>query len=381
MYNYNKIKKRIGSNLYEIRKSRGQTQEQFASELNNKLKSAYNLDGNYDFKTISNWEQGKSIPKLDVLIAISKEYNLSLDELLKEKIDDVISHSSFSASDENILDEFLDNKYVCVKSNNQYVSSFNPKMYKYGQLSYLADNLVEYRSSFSKNFKVTNPIKDVQIIVGIMDVNDGKRELHYLGNGENDIVSVENIPANYSFWEIENNNVIDSLFCSQLKNDNMDIVVKLGNGKTYTLRGDDRYSDYDKEQFKFKEGEIPQDLDFYGLTKDDDWLSYATLKGHYIIDDNLFDFFGSGAWYYKNAGVFEVVLFGKIKCTDAQLIKILSDDYKHRLIQLLSEISDESIFEELKKEVLDYEIKRAEEILYIKKQLSNKEINKEKTND
>lgn len=359
MFKFNKVRQKIGKNLCNLRKSKGQRQGDFAVMLNRVLKDKYLIDYNYDCKTISNWEQGKSMPKLDVLIAICKEYNLSLDELLKDKIDDVVSHSSFSASDEEILNNFLDNKYVCVKSNNNFVSSFNPEMYKYGQLSYLADNIVEYRSSLSKNFSFTNATKEVQIVVGILDVNEGKRELHYLGNGENDIVSVENIPSNYSIFEIENNYIINSILYSQIKNENMDKVIKLGNGKTYILSGNDISFDYDVQQFKFKKEEIPEDLEFYGLTKDDDWTNYAILKGHYILDDvNLFDFVSSGICYHEKSKVFEVVLTGKIKVTDAQLVKILSDDYKHRLIQCLSIISDDSICGQLKNEIINYEIKK-----------------------
>lgn len=348
----------IGNNIKKIRESVNLKQEAFANEINKFLKREFLIETNYDYKTISNWEQGNSIPKIEVLIGIAKHYNFSLDEILTEEIKDVISKSSFSNSEETLLNDFIKNPNVCLNKNGKLVSAFNSELYKYGQLSYLADNLVDYRAELSKNFSFTNSTKEVQIIVGIMDINDGKRELHYLGSGEDDIVSIENIPTNfYTNCDVKRNNVIDSIMYNEILHQGFKHVIKLGNGKIYYI--DENCSEYNHMDYKFVEGNIPSDLDFYEINKDDDWTDYACLKGHNIIDDNeLFDFEGSGIYYYKKAGIFEIVLFGKIKCTDAQLVKVLSDDYKYRLIKTLSQISDDSTCEFYKKEVNNYERKK-----------------------
>ena len=68
-------------------------------------------------------------------------------------------------------------------------------MYRYGKLSYLADNLIGYCGSLSKNFEVLSPRKEVEVLVGIVDYYDGKWQVHYIGNGANDIKSVQNVPA------------------------------------------------------------------------------------------------------------------------------------------------------------------------------------------
>ena len=359
---HNKINKVIGTNISALRRSMNLKQEAFAMELNYMLKSKYSIHATYDFKTISKWEMGKSIPRLDVLIAISKEYNLSLDELLKDEIKDVVEKSNFSNSEENLLNEFIKNSAVCTLENGKLVSVFNPKMYKYGQLSYLADNLIEYRSGYSRNFSFTNATKEVEIIVGIMDVNDGKRELHYLGNGENDIVSIEKVPLDFEV-KTNNNNIIKEIYYHELLNENNIEVIKLGNGKSFVLN--ENFSKYDSSLYKFTKDDMPQDLDFYGVDKrEGDWTDYALLKGHYIIDDvNLFDFEGSGIYYYKKAGIFVVVLYGKIKCNDAQLVKVLSDDYKHRLINALQEITDKSVCNKTIEELEKYlEYRKKEEL-------------------
>lgn len=82
-YKNMKANRVIGKNLCNLRNMMGLKQEAFANELNKMLKLEFKINANYDHKTISNWEMGKSIPKMEVLIAISKKYNLSLDELLK----------------------------------------------------------------------------------------------------------------------------------------------------------------------------------------------------------------------------------------------------------------------------------------------------------
>ena len=205
MYKNKLIYKTIGQNLCNIRKSKGLKQYAFAEEIKDFLSKKYNIKTSYDEKVVSKWERGETAPKMECLIAICKEYNLSLDELLKDEIREVISKSSFSSSEETLLNDFIKNPAVCVKDKGKYISAFAPNLYKYGQLSYLADNLVEYRAEMSKNFRFTNATKEVEIIVGILDVNDGKRELHYLGAGEEDIVSIENIPVNYSKIDIKLN--------------------------------------------------------------------------------------------------------------------------------------------------------------------------------
>lgn len=340
----------IAQNIYNLRMSLGLKQSGFAKEISGLMCDKYI----YDEKVISKWERGESIPRLETLIAICKEYNLSLDELLKDEIKEFVSRSSFSSSDEKILNEFLDNRFVCIKKNGKYISAFDENLYRYGQLSYLANNLVEYRSEMSRNFSFTNPTKEVQVVVGILDINDGKRELHYLGTKEDDIVSIEYIPSKYSEITIKNNNIIDHITYNEVFNNECSHIIKLGSGKTYIISGE--CTKYNHQDYKFTEDNTPHDLDDYGLNKKDyDWLDYAYTRRDCITDDsNIFDEFGGDIRFYKNVGIFEIIIFGKIKCTDAQLIKILTDDYKHRLIRALENLSDNSIYEKYIKESENY---------------------------
>lgn len=61
----------IGEKLKNSRMSAGMTQEQIADEIN------------VSRQTISNWENGKSLPDIISLIKISDLFQMSLDDLLK----------------------------------------------------------------------------------------------------------------------------------------------------------------------------------------------------------------------------------------------------------------------------------------------------------
>lgn len=60
--------------IYEIRKENGLTQEQVADELN------------VSRQTISNWETGSAQPTIDKVIELSKLYEISVDDMINNKI-------------------------------------------------------------------------------------------------------------------------------------------------------------------------------------------------------------------------------------------------------------------------------------------------------
>ncbi len=68
------IKQIVAKNLHELRKARGFTQAELASKLN------------YSDKSVSKWENGESLPDIEVLCSIAELYGVSLDELTKEGI-------------------------------------------------------------------------------------------------------------------------------------------------------------------------------------------------------------------------------------------------------------------------------------------------------
>lgn len=62
----------IARNLAELRKKHGLTQLELAEKLN------------YSDKAVSKWEQGESIPGIEVLYKLSRIYGVSLDEIAGE---------------------------------------------------------------------------------------------------------------------------------------------------------------------------------------------------------------------------------------------------------------------------------------------------------
>lgn len=63
----------LSEKLYALRKRSGLSQEQLAEELN------------VSRQAISKWESGKALPESDKLLAISRYFSVSLDELMKEE--------------------------------------------------------------------------------------------------------------------------------------------------------------------------------------------------------------------------------------------------------------------------------------------------------
>ena len=66
----------IAKNLTALRKNNKLTQLELAKLLN------------YSDKAVSKWENGESVPSIDVLHRISKIYNVSLDYIVGEKAAD-----------------------------------------------------------------------------------------------------------------------------------------------------------------------------------------------------------------------------------------------------------------------------------------------------
>lgn len=61
--------KKFGENLKEIRLELGLTQKEFGNRVG------------FDARTICNWEKSRNTPTIYVVKKISKEFNISLDDL------------------------------------------------------------------------------------------------------------------------------------------------------------------------------------------------------------------------------------------------------------------------------------------------------------
>lgn len=80
----------FNNKLYNLRKQKGFSQEELANRLN------------VSRQTVSKWELGDSTPDMEKLIAISDLFEVSLDELVKDKVPSNIGEAPAKSE---ILDE------------------------------------------------------------------------------------------------------------------------------------------------------------------------------------------------------------------------------------------------------------------------------------
>ena len=88
----------FNNKLYELRKQKGFSQEELANRLN------------VSRQTISKWEVGESTPDMENLVAISELFEISLDELVRNKVPEeadtsaqVVKSEFYSDIKENVL--------------------------------------------------------------------------------------------------------------------------------------------------------------------------------------------------------------------------------------------------------------------------------------
>ena len=72
----------FNNRLYNLRKQKGLSQEEFANRLN------------VSRQTVSKWEVGDSTPDMEKLIAISDLFEISLDELVMDKVPEHIGENT-----------------------------------------------------------------------------------------------------------------------------------------------------------------------------------------------------------------------------------------------------------------------------------------------
>ena len=93
----------FNNKLYELRKQKGLSQEELANRLN------------VSRQTVSKWEVGESTPDMEKLVAISELFDISLDELVLNKVSEkedasehIVKSELYSDIKEHVLTE--DNK-------------------------------------------------------------------------------------------------------------------------------------------------------------------------------------------------------------------------------------------------------------------------------
>ena len=90
----------FNNKLYELRKQKGLSQEELANRLN------------VSRQTVSKWEVGESTPDMEKLVAISELFDISLDELVLNKVSEkedasehIVKSELYSDIKERVLTE------------------------------------------------------------------------------------------------------------------------------------------------------------------------------------------------------------------------------------------------------------------------------------
>ena len=119
----------FASNLKILRKNNNMSQEELANILN------------YSFKNVSKWENGLSIPSYDVLVEISKLFNISINELMEEDLSklnnvkyksDIISNKNLNLQFQKEIFDFLYTTSTC----------FNHKIIKFINNNIIFENYI-----------------------------------------------------------------------------------------------------------------------------------------------------------------------------------------------------------------------------------------------
>ena len=106
----------IGENLTELRKQKGYTQISLAEKLN------------YSDKAISKWENGSSLPPIDVLLELANLYGVTLDYLVKDSSqkDKKLLKNDNVKRRNHILITLLSSVLVWIIATSVYVFSYIP---------------------------------------------------------------------------------------------------------------------------------------------------------------------------------------------------------------------------------------------------------------
>ena len=106
----------IGENLTELRKQKGYTQISLAEKLN------------YSDKAISKWENGSSLPPIDILLELANLYGVTLDYLVKDssqKEKKLLKNDNVKRRN-HILITLLSSVLVWIIATSVYVFSYIP---------------------------------------------------------------------------------------------------------------------------------------------------------------------------------------------------------------------------------------------------------------
>lgn len=98
----------LADKIIQLRKKNGWSQEELAEQMN------------VSRQAVCKWEGAQSIPDINKLIQLSKLFNVSIDYLLKDELEEV-EYNMSSSADEQVIDEQCEKRFVSMQEANAFL--------------------------------------------------------------------------------------------------------------------------------------------------------------------------------------------------------------------------------------------------------------------
>lgn len=163
----------LGDKIYNLRKNRKISQEEFAEILNTSRQA------------VSKWERNEAKPDIDKLILIAKLFNVSIDyllnyEVVSTNVNDLINMLKESYRNNNFTISINDIKTWCMKYPNNFELYLSSSDYLY--VSYINNNNGEYLDLALSyiNKAISQYIPEYSEIISLNDLHYGVAEIYLM---------------------------------------------------------------------------------------------------------------------------------------------------------------------------------------------------------
>lgn len=180
----------IGEKIKENRKKKNMSQEQFAEIFN------------ITRQTVSNWENGKSYPDLEVILKISDFFEVSTDELLKKDISIVKKIDSEKKKNKKLA--------IGITALALFIFIMSVSMFIYVRKI----NSISFSMEQEKTIKTNKKDKkEIEIDTGYFNLpKNGKVNINTLGEVDSGelLISIEDLSNEQEVYQIKGDNIKDN---------------------------------------------------------------------------------------------------------------------------------------------------------------------------
>ena len=220
------------------------------------------------------------------------------------------------------------------------MKKFDSKNYLCGIKSYIFENLKIFESNF-KSIKFSQK-NNARILFGIYDLTEDK--IYKIGTGKEDILSVENI---FSNRVLDAKNGVKFVLNTLDFSNNFDGQAVYLNDRQYIFLNKNLDYVFGDEKIKSLKNKKPQTNQ-----QKIEYLAYFCANAFKLLNLDKIKFLSTDCFLDQKQNVLVCYLNLNVMCDEDEVIKVLAEDYKHRLKNSLSEVKKQKELE-LKQENLD----------------------------